>query len=149
MISSTMRIVRIARYLLIVLLALYWPSLALGTHLPQQQVWVQSANDKVMHFGSFLGLAFLLSWCVMYRQPTFRRAILILAVVVTYGFVDEMTQILVPTRHADAYDWLADCLGGIAGLTVYFLSWRVLGLVKPPAVTGWAPAPSQVVPERS
>lgn len=140
---------RIARYLMIVLLAVYWPSLALGTHLPQQQMWVQSTNDKVMHFGSFLGLAFLLSWCVMYRQPTFRRAILILSVVLIYGFVDEMTQILVPTRHADAYDWLADSCGAFAGLTVYFLSWRVLSLVRPPTRTGWAPASSQVVPERS
>jgi VanZ family protein len=144
MMSSTMRI---ARYLMMVLLAIYWPSIALGTHLPQQQVWVQSANDKVMHFGSFLGLAFLLCWCVMYRQPTLRRAILILTVVLTYGFVDEMTQILVPTRHADAYDWLADCCGCFAGLTVYFLSWRVLNLVMPPTMTAWSNAP-QAIPER-
>jgi VanZ family protein len=144
MIAEAMRILRL---LMIGLLVVYWPSIALGTHLPAQyaqQQWMESAGDKLIHFASFLVLAFLLTWCVMYRQPSLRRTIMVLGIVLLYGMADELTQMLVPSRHADIHDWLADCYGTLAGLAVYFVSLHLLNLVMPARKTGWTPSSQPV-----
>ena len=132
------RTLRIARYILIAMLTVYWPSIAVGTHLAEQQAWIEATGDKLAHFGCYAGLAFLLNWCVMYRQPSVRWSVMVLAIVFSYGFVDEMTQMLVPTRRADLNDWIADCLGAIVGSAVYFLSLRVLDFLAPPGRREWS-----------
>ena len=58
-------------------------------------------------------------------QLTPRRAGLVLMVVAVYGAADELLQIPVG-RHADLYDWLADCAGALIGLGLLWTVQSVL-----------------------
>jgi VanZ family protein len=106
------------RRIAIVILGLYWTAIFWGTHTPGQFHSVH-AGDKVLHFGAFAGLAFLLSWCLAGFRPTRGAAVLMLSVAVVYGAVDELTQFFVPFRSPDVWDWAADVGGALAGLTCY------------------------------
>jgi VanZ family protein len=57
-----------------------------------------------------------------------RRWLLILGLVVVYGFSDEFHQYFVPGRHADPWDLLCDALGAGLGLLVWTWLWQ--GLVR-------------------
>jgi VanZ family protein len=98
---------------------LYWAALFLGTHLPSQGI--PGVSDKSLHFLAYAGLGFLLAWAVASFRPTWRLLVLVLVTTAAYGAFDEITQMLVPSRQADLWDWGADVLGGIAGIACYLL----------------------------
>jgi VanZ family protein len=90
-------------------------------------------SDKLMHFGAYGGLAFLLSlWLSSRGSWTKRSALLVLGVVAIYGICDELLQIPV-NRSAEPADYLADMLGACAGTAVFTAVreqvWRLLGSV--------------------
>jgi VanZ family protein len=115
MIQATIRGVRLAT----ILLFAYWCILFTATHIPRVPgVRIQHA-DKVFHMLSYSGLAFLLAWAI----PTFPRhkllnVLLAGLLAISYGIVDEFSQIPFG-RHADIYDWIADSIGVVVGLTAY------------------------------
>lgn len=129
---------RIARRLVVYALAIYWLVIALGTHTPDPGVDIELMSDKSMHFCAFTGLSLLLSWTIMPRRPSVRRALAVLAIALLYGMADEITQMWVPTRSADLHDWLADSCGAVAGLAVYFASRQVLCCVSPQVAASWS-----------
>src|SRR5438105_11780335 len=95
--------------------AVYWLALFVATHIPLpadvgQSSTSKSHSDKIQHVAAFAGLAMLLCATGAVLR---RRAWLIpnvLALIVVYAAVDEVTQKFVPTRVADLHDGLADFL---------------------------------------
>jgi VanZ family protein len=124
----------------LMLLALYWTTLFVATHLPRIRI-PGGASDKLAHFMAFAGLAFLMAWCLSSWRPSWRAILTILAVVVAYAALDETTQMLVPTRQTDVVDWMADVMGGLAGLLAYAAT---LALAK--TVWGAGPQTPTVAP---
>jgi len=104
------------------LLALYWAAMFLGTHLPQGVGPGSQVSDKLLHFGAYAGLAFLLAAalsCFRARLGSFLFALLIAAL---YGVFDELTQMPVPGRQADVHDWVADVLGAGVGVLAFVIA---------------------------
>jgi VanZ family protein len=112
----------------ICLLALYWLALCTGTHLPQGSLPSGATNDKLLHFGAYLGLALLLSLTsATQRVITWRVLGVLYAVLLAYALLDELLQIPVPGRHAELGDWISDALGALTGLACFALAywyWR-------------------------
>lgn len=65
--------------------------------------------DKLVHAGAFGVLALLF-------YVATGRVWLSVLLASLYGATDELHQGLVPGRAADVRDWLADCLGALAGV---------------------------------
>jgi VanZ family protein len=103
-----------------VCLLLYWSAIFIGTHLPGGKI-PRLANDKLMHFGAFAGLAFLVLWALPTREGQQRKqALWAIGLILGYGLVDEVTQMFIPGRHCSLADFVADALGALAGLAAYF-----------------------------
>ncbi len=109
-----------------VLLAVYWPLAFVVTHIPplfkrdkEERLDLPIGPDKVVHFGGFFVLAWLLATVLSRRFSTPAVVSLTVAACAMYGLIDEVTQ---PAfgRTADVWDWVADMLGCGAGL----LAWR-------------------------
>ena len=109
------------------LLLVYWSALALGTHWPHtsHHATVQY-NDKLAHYVGYAGLAFLISmfWSSRWRI-SWRAILIILALCMTYGALDELSQMLVPGRSAEVADWVADSVGALSGIAI-FLAARIM-----------------------
>jgi len=111
----------------IVLLALYWPTAFVLSHIPMPQV-VRDAHmsDKSLHFLAYMVLTLLL-WSVVkpYQKVRWRRAAAwwVFGIVIAYGICDELLQHFVAGRSTDARDLVADATGAAAALGVLsFLS---------------------------
>ncbi|MCU0707718.1 MAG: VanZ family protein [Pirellula sp.] len=116
---STFHGVRIA----IIALACYWTLLTISTHLPVTVLRaVQETtrwSDKLLHFGAFTVLAFLLAWAVPTNPKRRSQNVLVATGIgVAYAAIDELTQIPVG-RTADWGDFSADLFGILAGIIVY------------------------------
>ncbi len=101
------------------MLAFYWLSLFVATHIPGRGGPGVRHLDKVAHFVAYLGLAFLLTWALNRRRSLRVSAAVVLAVAVCYAIVDESMQMLVPGRTADVWDALADVCGSLAGIGIF------------------------------
>ena len=87
--------------------------------------------DKVAHFLMYAGFTFITVWG--YRRPyhengkAYRwKAILItLAIGIVFGALTEvMQETLVPSRIGSVYDWIADTLGSLLGVAIYYFLHR-------------------------
>ena len=83
--------------------------------------------DKVVHFGYFMGGAFIFATWMLLRKgsgaPLRLRVILPFAVFALIGMLDEFHQSFTPERTGnDPFDWLADVLGAATGI---FLAHRL------------------------
>ncbi|MGC4113472.1 MAG: VanZ family protein [Myxococcales bacterium] len=80
--------------------------------------------DKVLHFGEYAGLGLLLCRALtmgdrgLAPRSAFAAAALLCAL---YGVSDEVHQMFVPQREADALDLLADVAGAASGAGLYAL----------------------------
>jgi VanZ family protein len=117
---------RLASRLISVVLIVYWCALFASTHLPPRMVVDTGVGDKTLHFSGYLGLSFLLACTVSaYRRPRFSTYVGMAFILFTYGALDEWSQMLVPGRHADFYDWVANAKGVIAGLILHRIAWNL------------------------
>lgn len=99
-----------------VCLVLYWLLIATLTHLPAREIPHVEVNDKVEHLVAFAVLAFLLNLVLRSRTPR-HCDWLTLAIVITYGAVDELLQPLTG-RGCDLADWFADGAGAATGVVL-------------------------------
>ena len=80
-------------------------------------------QDKFYHFVFYTMFGFLIarSFSVLNVSPFFHRYFLIFAVVFSavYGLSDEIHQYFVPGRFCSIGDFVADSLGGVAGVFIY------------------------------
>lgn len=123
----------------------YWCVLFISTHVPGRIVQKLHANDKLLHFGAYFVLAFLLAWAL----PTNPKRPLVnvfwaLLVSIGYAGFDELTQIPVG-RTADWQDFYADVAGACSGLVIY-LAIRT-GLIKARIRLFEPPAPKPTLPK--
>jgi VanZ family protein len=114
---------------IVVVTALYWLTMFVGTHLPvaPRPGEIPNSLDKSAHLAAFAGLALLL--CTTgaafgVRSP--RLFAIVLGTVALYGVIDELTQSFVKHRQSDLWDWLADMLGAGLGMAVFALGRQVV-----------------------
>lgn len=99
----------------------YFVALVAGTHMPPPVVRMPpSLSDKVLHFGAYAGLAFLLAmaWDTSTGRLNGRHLRILWVAIAAFAVVDELTQLLVG-RDAEFGDWLADAIGAAIGLVVF------------------------------
>jgi VanZ family protein len=88
-------------------------------HIPKPPDW-NISFDKVVHFVLFAVLSFLLLEIGNQNKKRNSYSILLIALIcITYGFLMESVQILVPGRQFHLLDLIADSFGVIAGLLGY------------------------------
>lgn len=107
-------------------LILYWVILIILTTVPTTSLPKVGISDKLQHFFAYFVLALLLnSSFLVQRKYQFSfnvKSLLSLLIVVLYAIFDEVHQYFIPGRFCEFSDFIADVLGGIAGvLLVYFL----------------------------
>ncbi|QEG41119.1 VanZ family protein [Roseimaritima ulvae] len=114
-----------------ILLAIYWILIFTGTHLPTVPMPAVRNLDKVQHFVAFTGLAFLLAWSIPTsgRDPR-TKMIFAFLISVCYGMFDELTQQFVG-RNTELADFVADCVGALAGVFVYLFAKMILFPTSP------------------
>jgi VanZ family protein len=102
-------------------LALYWIALATATHVPKLPTVSLRHGDKIAHYLAYSLLGFALSWAWATRRPFFPVGLVVVMVVaIAYGAVDELTQIPVPGRYGEWYDWFADSCGAVTGVLLFW-----------------------------
>lgn len=79
--------------------------------------------DKVLHFGYFMGGAFILATWILLRKDRAAclclRILLPLILFAVIGALDEWHQTFTPGRSGnDPFDWLADLLGALTGILI-------------------------------
>ena len=100
------------------MLAIYWLSLFIGTHLPRVPQVLAEQGDKTLHFCAYAGLAsLLLAWRISCGLVSMRTVLLLFVIVAAYGVMDETTQPLVG-RFCDLEDWIADIMGASIAMAV-------------------------------
>ncbi len=127
------------RFVSFATLGVYWISLFIGTHVPHGVRGIGRVNDKLLHFGAYAGLAFLLAAALTSLRVKHGALLLPIVIAALYGCFDELSQLAVQGRHADIADWAADVFG--AGVGVF--AFGVLSLL----VAKWFAKPQQSVPE--
>lgn len=106
-------------------LVVYWILLFLATHWPDpgHEGAPVPHLDKALHFASYAGLAALVALVAAQhsRAPaaagarlSWKWCSIVLAIVSTYGWLDETTQPLTG-RDFEWLDWMADTLGTATG----------------------------------
>lgn len=101
------------RRLSVILLAVYWPALALATHWPRLRIdtGVPLPLDKLLHFAAFVILTFLLTHTLAARSRlTPARLTLAGLIALAYAVLDEWTQRWIPGRSASWLDTLVNVL---------------------------------------
>ena len=87
--------------------------------------------DKVAHLLMYLAFAFITLWG--YRLPyrergkAFRSKALwiTLLVSVSFGALTELMQeFFIPSRFGSVYDWIADVIGSILGVTLFYFLYK-------------------------
>jgi len=123
-----------------VILASYWLLLFVGSSLPLPvRTGPPTGIDKLAHGLAYALLAWLLCWARESKATgrTARVALVSLLAVGTYGALDELHQLLIPTRSAELADWVADVVGAAAGAG----SWAVQRSLSRRTAAGAAKAP--------
>ena len=79
--------------------------------------------DKIMHFGYFMGGAFIFTTWLLLRKGSdagpLLRIFLPIILFAVIGVLDEYHQTFTPGRSGnDPYDWLADIFGSLTGILI-------------------------------
>jgi VanZ family protein len=106
----------------LVALGVYWCALFAATHVPVVPTVPLAPSDKLLHAASYAVLALLAAFAWSLHRPASAGGLLtVLAVVLLYGALDEISQLVVG-RQADAADWIADAAGATTGLAVFTIA---------------------------
>ena len=89
---------------------------------------ILTGTDKPLHWLAYMGLAVLVVRALAGgagRRIGVRIAAAALLITIGYGITDEVHQLFVPGRSADAYDLVADSAGALSGTVVCWI-WGLL-----------------------
>ena len=81
-------------------------------------VSVNHPLDWVGHFGLYAGLGALVARVASLHGWQPRRLLIAAALISLGAALDELHQVFIPGRDAEFFDWAADTIGAIAGLTI-------------------------------
>jgi len=118
---------RLAHVRPLVLLAVYWLVLFVGTHWPKLPGIHVPGKDKTLHAVAFAILTGILLYALTRRAWLARRWPIALAAIViaaVYGAIDEWTQPYTG-RTCDLLDWAADVLGAVSVGLGYLIATRL------------------------
>ncbi|MDE0864949.1 MAG: VanZ family protein [Rubripirellula sp.] len=118
--------------LALVVLAVYWLAIFLGTHLPNLGEIVNlrfGVNDKIKHFTAFFLLGGLLCYVTNSRRWLKRFSLIGMAGMI-YAAMDEITQNFIPGRYPDVLDFAADAAGLWAAIALYMAAKCVHAIVR-------------------
>ena len=88
--------------------------------------------DKVAHFLMYAGFTFITVWG--YRRPyhengkayRWKALLLTLAIGIVFGALTEiMQETLIPSRIGSVYDWIADVVGSLFGVILFYFFHRI------------------------
>lgn len=103
-------------------LLVYWIILFIATSIPAQSVPSFGVGDKLEHFSAYCILAGLLHLALSIQDKSLfskrYAALLTVAIIMIYGVLDELHQMLIPGRSAEFLDWAADGIGAICGVLI-------------------------------
>ena len=128
-----------------IVLAIYWPTMFVSTHIPRLPNAQIFGRDVTLHFGAYLLLG-LFFWLARYGtvrpRLTTRAFWVVMLIMAAYGAVDEASQELVPNRDGDPIDWLSDVCGALAGLVLLMVlrrwrDWLILYWAGMFVITHW------------
>ena len=87
-------------------------------------------SDKVVHFTMYAALGFLAMRASWNRGASlrWRRVLVVVGCVSLWGAFDEWHQQFIPSRSMELGDWIADTIGGIAGVTMFTLTAGLAGV---------------------
>jgi VanZ family protein len=107
-----------------IVLPIYWLTILVLTHIPQSKLPLKQVSDKLAHFVVFTVLTALL-WLALPapKGSLVYKVLVVLAVVLIYGALDELTQPWF-NRFCSLDDWFADAIGALIGVTAMLLLWR-------------------------
>lgn len=94
--------------------------------MPGSSVPSVGVSDKAMHGVAFAGLSFLLAWALPKRGTGLSHVGWAAGIAFIYGCIDELTQMLVPSRSCDIWDLAADSIGIACGITCYLVLRQLL-----------------------
>ncbi len=84
-------------------------------------------SDKILHFAAFglLGILFFRAYATLPLKDR-RRMLILLSIgsATLYGISDEIHQHFVPFRQADILDAVANAIGSICGVSIFYY-WKV------------------------
>ncbi len=116
------------------IISLIWAAVILilcaipGGSLPTSSLFNIPYFDKIVHFGLYVPLAFILGAELDLSKKQILQItgpLLTMLIVAFYGGLIELLQeFLFINRSADVLDFLADLIGGLAGLAIYYLFFR-------------------------
>ena len=94
-----------------------------GSALPEQSWFADIQLDKWVHIGLFSVLIFL--WCSAFELGLPGNAWIVIISAIFYGLLVEYVQkTWIPNRSFDLYDVIADAIGSLMGLIVWFRVYR-------------------------
>jgi VanZ family protein len=113
---------KLRKKMVLVALALYWPTLFVLSHIPMPRVMYEARiSDKTLHFIAYFILVFLFWGSVSpYERVHWRKVKVwwVLVAVVWYGAIDEWLQGFVQGRTVDIRDFYTDLLATVASLVL-------------------------------
>jgi len=114
--------------------AAYAVALVVATHIPRLKVSFDIATplppDKFLHFVAYGMLGFLVGLLAAEKSHNWRRSFpYAWAVIAVFALLDEATQPLFG-RTAEPLDWIADLVGGAAGLGAAVAMAGAAGMLK-------------------
>ena len=117
-------------------LALYWVTIFVGTHLPAGPKVAAKVDDKIVHFLAYFGLAVFLCY-VTTSAASWRRFGIVALVAMAYGAIDELTQLLVPSRTASFLDYAADLGGIFSAILLYWVAGHLFRRQRANRLASW------------
>jgi VanZ family protein len=105
--------------LLRVVLAVYWLTIFILTHIPSPQLPKVDIGDKTAHLLAY-GLLSGLLLVTLHRTSRIRRVEAVtLLICICYGAIDEWIQAIpIINRSCELYDWFADVTGAAIAVAV-------------------------------
>jgi VanZ family protein len=98
-------------------------SLTPSDKIPDFQLFLHA--DKVIHFCMYSGLSFLLIPALLFDKNYKRSYILSLTISIIIGVLMEYFQhVFAIGRSAEFFDFVANLIGSIAGISIYQLTFR-------------------------
>lgn len=119
---------RLSRWAPVVLYAAFIFALSHRSAVPAA---VGLISDKAAHALLYAGFGALWARALTNDRPLNKmiRGVLAIGLASAYGATDELHQMYVPQRSADAADWIADTAGAALGAAAYLL---LLGRIREP-----------------
>lgn len=118
---SRRKLLAVAGWVLVIETLTSWPS--------PPSFGAPHGSDKVVHFTMYAILGFLAIRAAWTRGTSlpWRRFLVVAGCVSLWGAFDEWHQQFIPSRSMELGDWIADSIGGIAGVTMFTLTAGLAG----------------------